>query len=122
MKIVKIGDVEKVNYSERPLFEGGEVYAQLNFFSDVAKDLMVGVMTFEPGCMTKMHTHDFEQVIYAISGKGKVADEKEESIIMPGTYVFFAPGERHAHGATKDEQFVQLTIMNPGKATQMHRM
>jgi quercetin dioxygenase-like cupin family protein len=122
MQIVKIEDVEKKDYSERSLFEGGKVYAQLNFLADEAKDLMVGVITFEPGAATKMHTHDFKQVLYVISGKGKVATEKEEYVVMPGTFVFFAPGERHAHGATEDERFVQLTIMNPGQATQMHKM
>ena len=107
--------------TNEPLFEGGEVYGQLGFLQGVAKDLSIGVMTFESGGTTKMHTHDFEQVLYVISGKGLVATEEEEQVVTPGMVIHFAPGERHAHGATKDSQFVQLTIMNPGQATTMYR-
>ena len=122
MKIVKASDVAKRNMTDQPLFEGGEVYAQMGFFEDVAKVLSVGIMTFEPGGMTKFHTHDCEQVLYALSGKGKVATEKEEYIINPGTWVFFAPGERHAHGAPKDSQFLQLTISNPGQSAAKYKL
>ena len=122
MKIVKLADVEKKNYTEQPLFEGGEIYSQMAFLSDVAKVLMVGVITFEPGGTTKMHTHDHEQVLYVISGKGRVATEKEEYTVGPGTFVFFTPGERHAHGATKDSQFVQITITNPEPGKPMFKM
>jgi quercetin dioxygenase-like cupin family protein len=122
VKIVKLEDIQKRNMTAQPLFEGGEVYAQMGFLSDVAKILSVGVMTFEPGGTTKMHTHDYEQVLYVLSGKGKVATEKEEYIVTPGTFVFFAPGERHVHGATKDSQFLQLTISNPGQTTVMYKM
>ena len=78
------------------------------------KVLSVGIITFEKGGMTKMHTHDHEQVIYALDGKGRVVTEKEEKIVGPGTFVFFPPGERHAHGAPGDSRFVQMTITNMG--------
>jgi quercetin dioxygenase-like cupin family protein len=122
MKVVDVSKITKQRMTDQPLFEGGEVYGQLGFLSDVAKGLHIGVMTFEPGGVTKFHVHDFEQVLYAISGKGRVATEKEEYTINPGTIVFFAPGERHLHGATRDSSFVQLTIMNAGQATEIHRM
>ena len=122
MKVVNVKDVEKKRMTDQPLFEGGEVYGQLGFLADAAKDLHIGVMTFEKGGTTKFHVHDFEQVLYAISGKGRVATEKEEYVVTPGTIVFFAPGERHLHGATQDSRFVQLTIMNAGQAAQTHRM
>jgi quercetin dioxygenase-like cupin family protein len=121
MKVVKVQDIEKKRMTDQPLFEGGEVYGQLGFLTD-AKNLHIGVMTFEKGGTTKFHVHDFEQVLYGISGKGRVATEKEEYIVTPGTIVFFPPGERHSHGATKDSEFVQLTIMNAGQATVMHRI
>ena len=91
MKVVDLNTVEKKDYTEQPLFEGGTVYSQMAFLSDQAKELMVGVITFEPGATTKMHTHDFEQVLYVISGKGKVSTENEEYIVTPGTFVFFPP-------------------------------
>jgi quercetin dioxygenase-like cupin family protein len=122
MKVVDVAKIAKQRMTDQPLFEGGEVYGQLGFLADVAKGLHIGVMTFEKGGTTKFHVHDFEQVLYAISGKGRVATEKEEYVVTPGMIVFFAPGERHSHGATQDSRFVQLTIMNAGQATEIHRM
>ena len=124
MKVINYNDVPKKNMTEEPLFEGGEVFSQMLITkgTGISKDIHVGVMTFEPGGTTKLHTHDFEQVLYVISGKGRVATETEEFIVTPGTIIFIPEGENHAHGATKDSQFIQLTIMNAGKATVMHRM
>jgi quercetin dioxygenase-like cupin family protein len=114
MEIAKTTDIAKRDMTNEPLFEGGKVFAQMGLFKDSPKVLSVGVITFEKGGMTKMHTHDHEQVIYCIGGKGRVVTEKEDKIIGPGTFVFFSPGENHAHGAPKDSQFVQMTITNMG--------
>jgi quercetin dioxygenase-like cupin family protein len=113
MKIVKISDVSR-KQSESPLFEGGNVYAQPLIGTDLTEELRVTVMNFDTGAVTKFHTHDFEQILYVISGKGRVATESEEHTVLPGTIIFIPKGENHLHGATNDSPFVQLTIMRPG--------
>jgi quercetin dioxygenase-like cupin family protein len=113
MKIVKISDVP-LKQSESPLFEGGRVHAQPLIGEDFSEVLRVVVMNFDTGAVTKFHTHEFEQILFVLSGKGRVATEQEEHTVLPGTIVFIPPGENHLHGATNDSPFVQLTIMRPG--------
>ncbi len=58
-------------------------------------------VTFEPGARTAWHTHPLGQTLIVTSGLGWVQREGgpvEE--IRPGDVVWFAPGERHWHGAT----------------------
>lgn len=114
MEILNTTGMPRRNLTNEPLFEGGEVFGLTGLFEGKTRVLSTGIITFEKGGMTKMHTHDYEQVIYALEGKGRVVTEKEEKIIEPGTFVFFPPGERHAHGATKDSRFVQMTVTNMG--------
>jgi quercetin dioxygenase-like cupin family protein len=57
-------------------------------------------VTFEPGARTAWHTHPLGQTLIVTSGCGRVQREGapiEE--IRPGDVVWFAPGEKHWHGA-----------------------
>lgn len=58
-------------------------------------------VTFEPGARTAWHTHPLGQTLFVLSGLGWTQREGgpvEE--IRPGDIVWFAPGEKHWHGAT----------------------
>jgi quercetin dioxygenase-like cupin family protein len=58
-------------------------------------------VTFEPGARTAWHTHPLGQTLLVTSGLGWVQVEggpREE--VRPGDVVFFAPGEKHWHGAS----------------------
>ena len=58
-------------------------------------------VTFEPGARTAWHTHPLGQILIVTAGCGWAQQEGgpvEE--IRPGDVVWFAPGERHWHGAT----------------------
>jgi quercetin dioxygenase-like cupin family protein len=58
-------------------------------------------VTFEPGARTAWHTHPFGQTLLVMTGLGWAQREGgpvEE--IRPGDIVWFAPGEKHWHGAT----------------------
>jgi quercetin dioxygenase-like cupin family protein len=57
-------------------------------------------VTFEPGARTAWHTHPLGQTLIVTSGCGLVqrwGGPIEE--IRPGDVVWFAPGEKHWHGA-----------------------
>ena len=57
-------------------------------------------VTFEPGARTAWHTHPLGQTLLVLSGLGRAQREGgpvEE--IRPGDIVWFAPGEKHWHGA-----------------------
>jgi quercetin dioxygenase-like cupin family protein len=58
------------------------------------------LVTFEPGARTAWHTHPLGQTLIVTSGCGRAQKwgcPVEE--IRPGDVVWFAPGEKHWHGA-----------------------
>jgi quercetin dioxygenase-like cupin family protein len=57
-------------------------------------------VTFEPGARTAWHSHPLGQTLIVMSGLGRaqrLGGEIEE--IRPGDVVWFAPHEKHWHGA-----------------------
>jgi quercetin dioxygenase-like cupin family protein len=76
-------------------------------------------VTFEPGARTAWHTHPLGQTLIVLSGLGRVQREGgpvEE--IRPGDVVWFAPGEKHWHGASSATAMTHIAIQEAldGKA------
>jgi quercetin dioxygenase-like cupin family protein len=68
-------------------------------------------VTFEPGARTAWHTHPLGQTLVVTSGFGWVqrwAGQIEE--IRPGDVVWFAPGEKHWHGATATTAMTHIAV------------
>ena len=58
-------------------------------------------VTFEPGARTAWHTHPLGQALIVTAGCGWAQTEGGPvETIRAGDTVWFAPGERHWHGAT----------------------
>ena len=76
-------------------------------------------VTFEPGARTAWHTHPLGQTLIVTSGLGRVQREGgrvEE--VGPGDVVWFAPGEKHWHGASPATAMSHIAIqeVSGGKA------
>lgn len=76
-------------------------------------------VTFEPGARTAWHTHPLGQTLLVTAGLGRAQREGgpvEE--IRPGDIVWFAPGEKHWHGAAPGCAMTHVAIagMQDGKA------
>lgn len=68
-------------------------------------------VTFEPGARTHWHTHPLGQTLIVTAGLGRVQREGgpvEE--IRPGDVVWFAPGERHWHGASPTTAMTHIAV------------
>lgn len=68
-------------------------------------------VTFEPGARTAWHTHPLGQTLIVTAGCGWVRREGgpvEE--VRPGDVVWFAPGERHWHGATDTTAMTHIAV------------
>ncbi|MEG9430936.1 (R)-mandelonitrile lyase [Terriglobus sp. ADX1] len=68
-------------------------------------------VTFEPSSRTAWHTHPLGQTLIVVAGCGWVQREGgpiEE--IRPGDIVWFAPGEKHWHGATETTGMSHIAI------------
>lgn len=76
-------------------------------------------VTFEPGARTAWHTHPLGQTLVVVSGLGRAQREGGPvEDIRPGDVVWFAPGERHWHGASPTTAMTHIAIqeMLDGKA------
>jgi quercetin dioxygenase-like cupin family protein len=68
-------------------------------------------VTFEPGSRTAWHTHPLGQTLIVTAGCGwaqRWGDSIEE--IRPGDVVWFAPGEKHWHGATATTSMTHIAV------------
>src|SRR5881398_315600 len=68
-------------------------------------------VTFEPGARTAWHTHPLGQTLIVTAGCGRVQREGgpiEE--IRPGDVVWFAPNEKHWHGAAPRTAMTHIAI------------
>ncbi|HVC91322.1 MAG TPA: cupin domain-containing protein [Acidobacteriaceae bacterium] len=68
-------------------------------------------VTFEPGARTAWHTHPLGQTLIVTSGCGRAQREGgliEE--IHPGDVIWFAPGEKHWHGAAPTTAMTHIAI------------
>src|SRR3977135_888560 len=68
-------------------------------------------VTFEPGARTPRNTHPLGQPLIVSAGCGRAQREGgpiEE--IRPGDVVWFAPGEKHWHGATPTTAMTHIAI------------
>jgi quercetin dioxygenase-like cupin family protein len=69
------------------------------------------VVTFEPGARTAWHTHPLGQTLIVTAGCGWVQrDGGMVEEIHPGDVVWFAPGEKHWHGATTATAMTHIAI------------
>ena len=76
-------------------------------------------VTFEPGARTAWHTHPLGQTLIVTAGCGRAqrwGGPIEE--IRPGDVIWFAPGEKHWHGATPTTAMTHIAIQEQldGKA------
>lgn len=76
-------------------------------------------VTFEPGARTAWHTHPLGQTLIVVFGLGLVQRQGGPvEQIRPGDVVWFAPGERHWHGASPGTAMTHIAIqeIKDGKA------
>ena len=68
-------------------------------------------VTFEPDARTNWHRHPLGQMLIVTAGRGRAQREGgpvEE--ILPGDVVWFAPGEKHWHGASPPAAMTHIAI------------
>ncbi len=69
------------------------------------------LVTFEPGARTAWHTHPLGQTLIVTAGSGRAqraGGPIEE--IGPGDVVWFAPGEKHWHGAAPTTAMTHIAV------------
>lgn len=103
------------------IFEKGERITNTNFTgnawlnslieADSLNQNSVGSVTFEPGARTHWHSHPAGQIILALSGVGYYQEkDKPIEIIKKGDVVKCPHNVPHWHGASPDNEFIQVAI------------
>ncbi|MCB0582149.1 MAG: cupin domain-containing protein [Phaeodactylibacter sp.] len=79
--------------------------------SDSTNFNAVGSVTFEPGARTNWHLHPAGQIILATGGVGYYQEKgSPKRILHKGDAVKCPPNIPHWHGASPDQQFIQIAI------------
>ena len=115
MKVIKVVQIEK-ELQVRPIF-AGRVSMQSIINTSISNRFAISQVNFDKGARNKFHAHSIEQILIITEGKGIVATDKEEIIVVPGDIVFIPANEKHWHGATNDSTFSHLYVMAPEQKT-----
>ena len=117
-------------YEESSIFPvGGENTAFAQYFDGTSylnmlslEQVVVGNVTFEPGCRNHWHIHKASegggQILLVTAGRGYYQEWGEEpQELHPGDVVNISTNVKHWHGAAPDSAFQHLAIEVPGKDT-----
>jgi quercetin dioxygenase-like cupin family protein len=114
------GQTEKVGVFPRG--ELNEAYAK--FFTGTSylkmlttEGVVMGNVTFEPGCRTFWHIHQKGgQILLVHGGRGWYQEEgKPAREIRAGDVVNIPPGVKHWHGAAKDSWLAHIAVGVPAE-------
>jgi quercetin dioxygenase-like cupin family protein len=92
----------------------------LNMLTTVG--VVIGNVTFEPGCRNYWHIHHATKgggpILLATAGSGWYQAEGEEPVSLePGVVVQVPAGKKHWHGAKADSWFTHIAVEVPGEDT-----
>ena len=82
--------------------------------------VVIGNVTFEPGCRNNWHIHHATkgggQILLATAGSGwHQVDGQEPESVEPGTVIQAPAGIKHWHGAKATSWFTHISIEVPGE-------
>ncbi|GBC71378.1 Acireductone dioxygenase [Candidatus Calditenuaceae archaeon HR02] len=77
-----------------------------------SKEFLAAIVTFTPGSKTKSHTHNHEQILFILRGRGYVGTVDQTWEVSEGDFVLIPAGLVHWHGAASDSEFSHLAILN----------
>lgn len=103
------------------LYPKGEKITNSNFIgnawltwlveADSINENSVGSVTFEAGARTNWHLHPAGQIILATGGVGFYQEkDSPKRILEKGDAVKCPPNVPHWHGASPDQEFIQIAI------------
>ena len=88
-------DYNSMKETVMPSFLGGEGALRAKMFSDERNRILHGVL--EPGCSIGYHTHETSsEIIYILSGTGKVKVEGGEEPLKAGDCHYCPKGQAHS--------------------------
>lgn len=73
--------------------------------------LRVNKVSFMPGGRTNWHTHPVAQILYVLSGVGRLQEDGQPvRALLPGDTAVIGAGVKHWHGAAPANTFVHIAM------------
>lgn len=109
MKIIACGSVPTIIAPDK--YFTGRVLQTPVIEAEAPARLRATLVSFEPGARTHWHTHPLGQTLYVTSGAGLAQTwGGPVQAIRAGDVIFFAPGEKHWHGAAPATAMSHIAI------------
>jgi quercetin dioxygenase-like cupin family protein len=79
-----------------------------------SKDLVTRLNCYEPGQITPLHTHPYDdEVVFCVEGRGAVTFEEREPVpLQPGCIVSLPAGLAHRIEAAHDSRMIVIYTIN----------
>jgi quercetin dioxygenase-like cupin family protein len=69
--------------------------------------------TLEPGHEPRPHSHEYEQIVYIVSGRARFVVGDEERVVAAGDMLVVPPNVEHWAQTLGDEPVLDLSIFTP---------
>ena len=91
----------------------GNAWLQSLITADSSNSIQVGNVTFAPGARTNWHYHPAGQILMVTGGLGYYQEKgSPKRLLRKGDVVKCPPNILHWHGASRDQEFIQIAISN----------
>ncbi len=112
MKELSVFPIGEKNEAFKQFFVG---QSYLNMLSTTG--VVIGNVTFEPGCRNHWHIHHKGgQILLVTAGRGYYQEWGQEAQeLKPGDVVNIPPETKHWHGAAPDEWFAHIAVEVPAE-------
>lgn len=109
------GGADRPGRRGSPEYFTGDVRLEILFEAAAPARAAGARVTFAPGARTAWHTHPFGQALLVTDGVG-LAQSWGGPVreIRPGDVVWFAPGEKHWHGAAPAAAMTHIAVHERG--------
>ena len=97
--------------SPSPMFSGDVSTTVVAEHLPGAGDVKVGLVRFEAGACTRWHTHDGDQLLLIVDGRGWISTRTDVAEVHAGSTVVIPAGEEHYHAAADDSAMVQYSVL-----------
>ena len=116
MRVLRSTEGENQDRTGSAIFEG-EVHGH-PLSEGLSSQINCSLVHFSAGARTRVHRHASDQLLYVVSGIGKVGAGSEEYVVGVGDFVVIPAGEEHWHGAgDTGSPMSHMTITLPGGET-----
>lgn len=99
----------------------GSVWQDPIIEAEAPARLRANVVRFDPGARTAWHTHPLGQTLYVVAGCGRAQTAGGPMReIRAGDVIWFAPGERHWHGAGPSTAMTHIAMQEAEGGAAVH--